>query len=66
MNTDIRLATVDDLPVLIDLWQSCFGDSKDYIRYFYRENFSRIRILVYCLNDKPVSMIHMMDLCGCQ
>ena len=61
MRSDIRLATEEDLPALTELWRSCFADSEDYIRFFYRENFGRIRVPVYSLNGKPVSMIHMMD-----
>ena len=61
LESNIRLATEEDIPVLTELWNSCFGDSEEYIRFFYRENFSRIRVPVYTLNDKPVSMIHMMD-----
>ena len=61
MRSDIRLATEEDLPDLIELWRSCFADSEDYIRTFYRENFSRIRVPVYTLNQRPVSMIHLMD-----
>ena len=61
MPSDIRLATEEDLPELIKLWRSCFADSEDYIRYFYRENFSRISVPVYTLNQRPVSMIHLMD-----
>ena len=61
MRSDIRLATEDDIPALIELWRSCFPDPEEYIRYFYRENFSRIRVPVCLLNERPVSMIHLMD-----
>ena len=61
LESNIRLATEEDIPVLTELWNSCFGDSEEYIRFFYRENFSRIRVPVYTLNDRPVSMIHLMD-----
>lgn len=61
MQSNIRLASRRDIPDLCAIWQSCFSDSEDYIRYFYRENFSRVSVLVYTLNGKPVSMIHLMD-----
>lgn len=61
MPSDIRLATEEDLPELIKLWRSCFDDSEEYIRFFYRENYSRISVPVYTLNQRPVSMIHLMD-----
>lgn len=61
MRSDIRLAAERDVPDLCRLWQSCFPDPEEYIRFFYRENFGRIRIPVLTLNGKPVSMIHLMD-----
>lgn len=61
MISDIRTASERDIPDLCAIWQSCFPDSEDYIRFFYRENFSRISVLVFTLNGKPVSAIHLMD-----
>ncbi|MBR4656213.1 MAG: GNAT family N-acetyltransferase [Oscillospiraceae bacterium] len=61
MRSEIRLADQRDIPDLCDLWRSCFSDSEEYIRFFYRENFSRISVPVYTLNGKPVSMLHLMD-----
>ena len=61
MRSEIRLADERDIPDLCELWQSCFSDTEEYIRFFYRENFSRISVPVYTLNGKPVSMIHLMD-----
>ena len=61
MRSDIRLASLRDIPDLCDLWVSCFPDPGEYVRYFYRENFRRMCVPVYTLNEKPVSMIHMMD-----
>lgn len=60
MRSDIRLASERDIPDLCAIWQSCFPDSEDYIQYFYRENFRRISVPVYTMDDKPVSMIHLM------
>lgn len=57
----IRLADERDIPELCELWQSCFPDAGDYVRYFYRENFSRISVPVCALDGKPVSMVHLMD-----
>ncbi len=61
MQPNIRFAFEQDIPSLVDIWKSCFPDPEEYIRLFYRENFNRIRILVYTLDGKPVSMIHLMD-----
>ncbi len=57
----IRLADERDIPDLCDLWQACFPDPGEYVRYFYRENFSRISVPVCVLDGKPVSMVHLMD-----
>ncbi len=61
MRSEIRLASLRDIPDLCDLWVSCFPDPGEYVRYFYRENFDRISVPVYILDGKPVSMIHLMD-----
>ena len=61
MQNGIRLASERDIPDLCVLWESCFSDSGDYIRYFYQVNFSRISVPVYVLDGKPVSMLHLLD-----
>ena len=61
MRSDIRFAVEQDVPYLCDIWSACFSDTEEYIRLFYRENFNRIRVPVYTLDGKPVSMIHLMD-----
>ncbi len=61
MTNGVRLAKSGDIPSLCEIWELCFHDPGDYIRCFYRENFSRISVLVYTVNDKPVSMFHILD-----
>ena len=61
MRSEIRPAAERDLPELTALWASCFPDPEEYIRFFYRENFSRISVPVLTVDEKPVSMIHLMD-----
>lgn len=61
MRSDIRLASERDIPDLCAIWQSCFSDPEDYIQYFYRENFHRISVPVYTVDDRPVSMFHLLD-----
>ncbi len=61
MRSVIRPADERDIPDLCALWQSCFPDPGDYVRFFYRENFGRISVPVYVLDGKPVSMVHLMD-----
>ncbi|MBP5293471.1 MAG: GNAT family N-acetyltransferase [Clostridia bacterium] len=61
MHPDIRLATERDIPALTELWQTCFPDSKEYIEFFYRENFDRMSVPVLTLDEKPIGMIHLME-----
>lgn len=61
MRSEIRLASEKDIPELCNIWRACFSDSEDYIRFFYRENFSRVSVQVFTVDGKPVSMIHLMD-----
>ena len=57
----IRPAEKRDIPSLCRIWNVCFGDGEDYVRFFYRENFDYITTLVYAADDKPVSMLHWFD-----
>ena len=61
MNDNIRLAEKDDISALCEIWSSCFSDGKEYIELFYKNNFDRIETLVFRLDEKPVSMLHLID-----
>ena len=61
MNKSIRLAKKQDIPALCDIWKQCFSDSEEYIQCFYKNNFERISVLAYYVNDKPVSMVHLIN-----
>ena len=61
MRSDIRFAVEKDVPRLCEIWRSCFPDPAEYVRLFYRENFDRIRVLIRTVDERPVSMIHLMD-----
>ncbi|MCR5207000.1 MAG: GNAT family N-acetyltransferase [Eubacterium sp.] len=61
MNSCIRYADKQDIPILVEMWKSCFSDSEEYIRYFYKENFDNIEVLVNSVNGKPVSMAHIIN-----
>ena len=63
MNTDIAIATIDDIPALCKLWQMCFDDSPEYISLFYQENFERITTYVCKAGGEIVSMLHVFDSC---
>ena len=61
MPTEIRRASKRDIPFLCEIWKACFCDTEEYIKYFYEENFSRIEVLVFCVDNKPVSMVNMLE-----
>lgn len=61
MEDGIRIASRSDIPVLCEIWKACFDDSEDYINCFYRENFGRIKVLLYEADGKPVSMVNIFD-----
>ncbi|MBQ9545617.1 MAG: GNAT family N-acetyltransferase [Clostridia bacterium] len=61
MNNVIRLAQKKDIPFLYEIWKVCFGDNEDYVDFFYKENLGKITSTVYCVDDRPVSMLHWFD-----
>lgn len=61
MKTDIRKASRQDIPALCEIWKACFADTDEYISCFYKANFDRIEVTVYTVDNKPVSMVHLMD-----
>ena len=61
MKESIRIAEKKDIPALCEIWKESFSDSDEYIRYFYSENFERIKVLVYDVDSKPVSAVNIID-----
>ena len=57
----IRIASKQDIPSLCEIWKQCFNDSEEYIKLFYEKNFERIKTLAYFENEKPVSVVHLVD-----
>ena len=49
----VTLADKSMLPHLIILWQKSFGDSEEYISMFLKQNFERIKTIVYVTEDNP-------------
>ena len=60
MNCKIRYAEKRDIPALIYIWNFLFHDPVGYIEYFYSENFDRVWIPVCTVDDKIVSIVHVM------
>ena len=63
MKPILRPAVKADIPALCRIWEACFSDSRDYIEYFYRENFERIETLLIAVDEVPVSVVHMLPAC---
>lgn len=61
MKHGIGFAVKDDIPYLFDIWKAGFPDTDEYIKCFYKENFERMKVLVYYKDGKPVCMINVLD-----
>jgi ribosomal protein S18 acetylase RimI-like enzyme len=56
----IRLLTPQDFSQISIIWQSCFGDSEQYIRFFWTHGFSLCRGLACEQNGQLVSMLFLL------
>ena len=45
---------------LMEIWKQSFGDSDEYIRMFFDCNFSKIKVLVYEVDKKAVSVAYFL------
>ena len=50
---------------LMDIWQQCFGDSKQYICMFLENNFSHMKIPAYEAEGKIVSAAYLLPITFC-
>jgi len=60
----VSYATKAMLPELIEIWKECFGDSEEYISFFFKEKLIGNEIfdnqLVWLEQGKPVAMLSML------
>ncbi|MEG1761840.1 MAG: GNAT family N-acetyltransferase [Hydrogenoanaerobacterium sp.] len=56
----ITLADNMMLPQLKNIWSECFGDTGEYIDFYFSQHFKPQRTLVYLKDDKPVSMLTLL------
>ena len=47
---------------LIEIWHKSFGDSIEYIHMFLQWNASGAKIIVYMIEDRPVSVAYLLPL----
>lgn len=52
--------THDDFPQVLKLWQTCFGDGEDYVRFFWQHGFLHCRGLGHWDGSTLVSMLFML------
>ena len=61
----IEFATKEMIPDMVEIWEECFGDNEDYIRFFFdkkligKEKFENQ--LVWLEENKPVAMLTMLE-----
>lgn len=47
-------------PALEAMWSACFGDSDEYINFYFSKRFSPKETLVYAINGEPAAMLTLM------
>lgn len=58
---DIRFAEKSDIPFLKQLWKLSFGDSDDFIDFYFNERFSKNNILLLTYDGAVASMLTIID-----
>lgn len=56
----IGYATEKMFPAIRNMWHICFGDDMEYISFYLTHRFTPDNMMVYCVNDTPVSMISLL------
>lgn len=57
---DMRLAIVEDVPRLKEIWKLCFGDSDSFINFYFTLRFKPDQTTVYEKNGEIVAMLTMI------
>lgn len=57
----ITIADPSMIPTLKALWIEAFGDSMDYVDFFFNNRFNRIDTYVYLVDNVPVSMAFVFN-----
>lgn len=56
----IMYAKRNMIPHLKRMWKECFGDEDAYIDFYFKYRFTENNMLVYMIDNHPVSMISML------
>lgn len=57
----IRRARREDIPLLTQLWETAFGDSGDYISFFFQNRFVPQDTFLFERQGRPVSVFFLLD-----
>lgn len=60
--TQIRLATKDDLPALINLWAYCFNDGDIFQNWYFQKYYRQEECLVAAVDGTVVASLQVIDL----
>ena len=56
----IRFVAAEDFARISRIWQTCFGDPEDYVRFFFDHCLPLCRGLVYEIDGKPAAMAFLL------
>lgn len=60
MKNAICYATEAMIPSCKAIWSACFGDEDAYIDFYFKHRFTTDNMLVYCIEERPVSMLSLL------
>jgi len=56
----IAYAKKEMIPEMIDLWIEAFGDTREYVEFYFENRFLEENTMVYLIEGHPVSMISLL------
>lgn len=60
IESHVVFANEYDMEAIVKLWQTCFGDDREYIEFYLKHRFTQENMLVIHENGSPVSMASML------
>ena len=58
---EIRFAKDTDIESLKNIWSVCFGDSDEYINFFFCNMFKKENAIVAVIDEKIAGVVHLLD-----
>ncbi len=56
----VEWARHEDCPALSQIWQMCFGDSPDYVRFFFTRYLPRCRVMIAWANGTAAGSVYLL------